>query len=216
MQRAKEAMQVSDDVIRVGISPMTPPQVFLNLWTRIQKIYPDMKFKLITFENTLENAREILANMGQNIDVVAGIFDETMLKFRGCDGTEILLDDLVGEDLMLMQRGWSYYGDLLRDDISRNHPLIKIIPVKWDYTMSFGILHSKIKDDNLFYTDDLYRRYISYNYPQWHIKEYETVHDTFEEDVENCLEAGRNAHMAKPLDVKIITTIIAKYCAKKK
>lgn len=89
MQRAKEAMQVSDDVIRVGISPMTPPQVFLNLWTRIQKIYPDMKFKLITFENTLENAREILANMGQNIDVVAGIFDETMLKFRGCDGTEI-------------------------------------------------------------------------------------------------------------------------------
>lgn len=155
MQRAKEAMQVSDDVIRVGISPMTPPQVFLNLWTRIQKIYPDMKFKLITFENTLENAREILANMGQNIDVVAGIFDETMLKFRGCDGTEILLDDL-------------------------------------------------------------YRRYISYNYPQWHIKEYETVHDAFEEDVENCLEAGRNAHMAKPLDVKIITTIIAKYCAKKK
>lgn len=89
MQRAKEAMQVSDDVIRVGISPMTPTQVFLNLWTRIQKIYPDMKFKLITFENTLENAREILANMGQNIDVVAGIFDETMLKFRGCDGTEI-------------------------------------------------------------------------------------------------------------------------------
>lgn len=74
----------------------------------------------------------------------------------------------------------------------------------------------RIKDDNPFYTDDLYGRYISYNYPQWHIKEYETVHDAFEEDVENCLEAGRNAHMAKTLDVKIITTIIAKYCVKKK
>lgn len=55
----------------------------------------------------------------------------------------------------------------------------------------------RIKDDNPFYTDDLYRRYISYNYPQWHIKEHETVHDAFEEDVENCLEAGRNAHMAR-------------------
>ena len=39
--------------------------------------------------------------------------------------------------------------------------------------------------------------------------------NAFKEDVENCLDAGMNAHMAKPLDVKIITTIIAKYCAKK-
>ena len=42
---------------------------------------------MITFENTSENAREILANMGKNIDVIAGIFDETMLELRGCDGT---------------------------------------------------------------------------------------------------------------------------------
>lgn len=147
-----------------------------------------------------ENAREILANMGKNIDVIAGIFDETMLELRGCDGTEIsrepfcvavsihhrlakkekiTLDDLAGENLMLMKRGWSYYGDMLRDDMMKNHPeinivdfnlynveafnrcennnevllafkswesvhpLIRIIPVEWDYTMPFGILHSK-------------------------------------------------------------------------
>ncbi len=162
--------------------------------------------ELITFENTIENAREILANLGQNIDVVAGIFDETMLKLRGCDGTEIsrepfcvavsihhrlaekkkiTLDDLAGENFMLMQRGWSYYGDRLRDDMIRNHPeinivdfdlynveafnwcenenevllafkswesvhpLIKIIPVEWDYTMPFGILHSKTPSDKV-------------------------------------------------------------------
>ena len=127
-------------------------------------------------------------------------FDETMLELRGCDGTEIsrepfcvavsihhrlakkekiTLDDLAGENLMLMQRGWSYYGDMLRDDMMKNHPeiniidfnlynveafnrcennnevllafkswesvhpLIRIIPVEWDYTMPFGILHSK-------------------------------------------------------------------------
>lgn len=28
VKRAQEAMQVSDDVIRVGISPMTPPQIY--------------------------------------------------------------------------------------------------------------------------------------------------------------------------------------------
>ena len=198
--RAQEAMNHNEEIIRVGISPMTPPEVFVELWPKIQKIYPEMKFKLITFENTPENAREILANMGKNIDVIAGIFDETMLEFRGCDGTEIsrepfcvavsihhrlakkekiTLDDLAGENLMLMKRGWSYYGDMLRDDMMKNHPeinivdfnlynveafnrcennnevllafkswesvhpLIRIIPVEWDYTMPFGILHSK-------------------------------------------------------------------------
>ena len=198
--RAQEAMNHNEEIIRVGISPMTPPEVFVELWPKIQKIYPEMKFKLITFENTPENAREILANMGKNIDVIAGIFDETMLDLRGCDGTEIsrepfcvavsihhrlakkekiTLDDLAGENLMLMQRGWSYYGDMLRDDMMKNHPeinivdfnlynveafnrcennnevllafkswesvhpLIRIIPVEWDYTMPFGILHSK-------------------------------------------------------------------------
>ena len=198
--RAQEAMNHNEEIIRVGISPMTPPEVFVELWPKIQKIYPEMKFKLITFENTPENAREILANMGKNIDVIAGIFDETMLELRGCDGMEIsrepfcvavsihhrlakkekiTLDDLAGENLMLMQRGWSYYGDILRDDMMKNHPeinivdfnlynveafnrcennnevllafkswesvhpLIRIIPVEWDYTMPFGILHSK-------------------------------------------------------------------------
>lgn len=80
VKRAKDAMQVSEDVIRVGVSPLTPPQIFVELWPKIQKLYPDMKFKLITFENTSENAREILANLGQNIDVVAGVFDESLLE----------------------------------------------------------------------------------------------------------------------------------------
>ena len=198
--RAKDAMNDNDEIIRVGISPMTPPEIFVELWPKIQELYPDMKFKMITFENTTENAREILANLGQNIDVIAGIFDRTMLKLRGCDGTEIsrepfcaavsihhrlakkkkiTLEDLSGETLMLMQKGWSYYNDRLRDDMIKNHPdinivdfelynveafnrcennnevllafkswesvhpLIRIIPVEWDYTMPFGILHSK-------------------------------------------------------------------------
>lgn len=118
----------------------------------------------------IKQINSLEANLGQNIDVVAGIFDETMLKLRGCDGTEIsrepfcvavsihhrlaekkkiTLDDLAGENFMLMQRGWSYYGDRLRDDMIRNHPLIKIIPVEWDYTMPFGILHSETPSDKV-------------------------------------------------------------------
>ena len=148
VKRAKEAMQTSDDVIRVGISPLTPPQVFVDLWPKIQKIYPDMKFQLVPFENTLENAREILGNLGQNIDVIAGIFDDSMLKLRGCNGIEIsrekfcaavsihhrlakkkkiTLNDLEGESIMLMHRNWSHYVDELRDELTENHPDINIV-----------------------------------------------------------------------------------------
>ncbi len=197
--RAKNAMQESGGIIRIGTSPMTPAQVLVDLWPKVQKYCPNVKFQLIPFENTPENAREILGNLGQNIDVVAGAFDETMLNLRRCAGLELsrepiccavsihhtlaqkeklTVQDLYGENLMLMRRGWSHYVDLLRDDLWKNHPqihivdfqfydvaifnqcenrdcvlmaienwryvhpLLKILPVDWNYTIPFGLLHS--------------------------------------------------------------------------
>ena len=146
--RAKNAMQESVDVIRIGTSPMTPAQVLVDLWPKLQEYCPNTKFQLIPFDNTPENAREILGNLGQNIDVVAGIFDETMLNLRRCAGLELsrepiccavsihhrlaqkerlTVEDLYGENLMLMRREWSHYVDLLRDDIWKNHPQIHIV-----------------------------------------------------------------------------------------
>ena len=197
--RAKNAMQESSEVIRIGTSPMTPAQFLVNLWPKVQQYDPDVKFQLVPFDNTPENAREILANLGQNIDVVAGIFDETMLHLRQCAGLELTrepiccavsvhhrlaqkdaltIQDLYGERLMLIRRDWSHYVDLLRDDIWKNHPqiqivdfdfysvdafnqcennncvlmamenwryvhpLLRILPVEWGYTIPFGLLHA--------------------------------------------------------------------------
>lgn len=197
--RAKNAMLESESIIRIGTSPMTPAQVLVDLWPEVQPLCPNVKFQLIPFDNTPENAREILANLGQNIDVVAGIFDETMLKLRRFAGLELTrepiccavsvhhrlaqkerlrVEDLHGEKLMLMRRDWSHYVDLLRDDIWENHPeieivdfdfydvgafnqcennncvlmavenwryvhpLLKILPVDWGYTIPFGLLHA--------------------------------------------------------------------------
>lgn len=77
--RARNAMQEDSNVIRIGSSPMTPAQLLMELWSKVQTICPDIKFQIVPFENTPENAREILANLGTNIDVVGGIFDDTML-----------------------------------------------------------------------------------------------------------------------------------------
>ena len=79
---------------------------------------------------------------------------------------------------MLFHRDWSHYVDMLRDDLWKNHPqirivdfdfydvsvfnrcennnyllmaienwryvhpLLKILPVEWDYSIPFGLLHS--------------------------------------------------------------------------
>lgn len=84
--RAKNAMIESESTIRIGSSPMTPAQVLVDLWPNVQQYHPNTKFQMVPFDNTPENAREILANLGQNIDVVAGIFDETLLNLRQCEG----------------------------------------------------------------------------------------------------------------------------------
>ncbi len=197
--RAKNAMQKDEEVIRIGTSPMTPAQVLLDLWPRLRNDCPDVKFQLVPYDNTPENAREILGNLGRNIDVVAGIFDETMLNLRQCAGLEIsrepiccavsvhhrlaekdslTVQDLYGETLMLIRQGWSHYVDLLRDDLRKNHPeigitdfefyntevfnqcennncvlmavqkwqyvhpLLKILPVDWNFNIPYGLLHA--------------------------------------------------------------------------
>ena len=197
--RAKNAMQEDTNIIRIGTSPMTPAQLLMQIWPKIQGRCPDIKFQIIPFENTPENAREILANLGKNIDVIGGIFDETMLNFRSCAGLELsrepfycavsvhhrlaakdklTVKDLYGENLLLIRRDWSHYVDELRDELWKNHsqiniidfefysmdvfnrcensndvllaiagwanvhPLLKVLPVEWDYSIPYGLLHS--------------------------------------------------------------------------
>lgn len=80
LERARNTFNMQGEIIRIGVSPITPVQIFMDLWSQVQGYCPNLKLKLVPFENTPENAREILKNLGQNIDVVTGIFDETMLK----------------------------------------------------------------------------------------------------------------------------------------
>ncbi len=94
--RAQNAMQSNDNIIRIGTSLMTPHQFLMDLWPKIHRLEPELKFQIVNFENTPENAREILARLGENIDVVAGIFDETMLSLRGCTAFEPPADLLRG------------------------------------------------------------------------------------------------------------------------
>ena len=87
--RAKNAAEEGDKVIRIGTSPMTPGQFLLDLWPSLHEHCPDIKFQLVPYENTPENTREILRNLGQNIDIVAGPFDQRALELWQCSALEL-------------------------------------------------------------------------------------------------------------------------------
>ena len=148
IRRARNAMETEKSVIRIGTSPMTPAQILTDLWPKIHEHCSNLSFQIIPFENTPENAREILKNLGQNIDVVTGVFDDTLLNVRGCSGLEITkeplccavsiyhplavrdkltVQDLYGEELLMMHRGWSSYVDKLREELTEHHREIKIV-----------------------------------------------------------------------------------------
>lgn len=182
--------------VRIGTSIMTPAKFLLDIWTGLQKHTSAMQIELIPFENTPENAREILRNLGKHIDVVAGIYDDGFLVERQCQAVHledktlalavpfthplcnksvITFDDLKGADVMFITKGWSVVDNIRRelpakgvnlidfdffnisvfnkavkdnvpimaiDGWENIHPLLKIIPVEWDYKIPFGIMYS--------------------------------------------------------------------------
>ncbi len=199
IQRARQAMREEETVIRVGSSPMTPAQVLLDLWPALHEQYPGLRFQLVPFENTPENAKEILEHLGDHIDMVAGIFDEDLLNTRKCQGLILKrepiclavslnhplaakkclhMEDLRGQTIMLIRPGGFHEVDLLREKLKNTepeihleefpfyntevfnqceqgnqllmavenwksvHPLMKIIPVDWNYSIPFGLLYA--------------------------------------------------------------------------
>ncbi len=145
--RATSSMKQDANSIRIGSSPMTPAEVLVELWPRVSELLPGIKFQLIPFENTPENASHLLRNMGEDIDVVAGIFDDALLKYHECAATQLSLEplcvsfslnhplarlgdvtieDLYGEEVMMITPGRMGCMDALRDFLTHHHSRIKI------------------------------------------------------------------------------------------
>lgn len=141
VERAKARESSAASVIRIGTSFMTPVTPLLELWQDIQAYMPDIKFQVVPFDNTPENAREILRTLGEHIDIVAGVFDAgTWNCYPYCQGLEIRkepiccavsrmhplaakkrlsLSDLSGETLCIIRQGWAQQMDALRQELQK-------------------------------------------------------------------------------------------------
>lgn len=121
--------------IRIGASFMTPAKFILDLWEEIQSADPDLKIEMIPFVNTPENARGILRSLGKQIDVVAGIYDDSLIEENGfqvmpmrdkrimlavprsnalVDKKAISVADLKNTNVMFIKKGWNRYLDAMR------------------------------------------------------------------------------------------------------
>jgi hypothetical protein len=199
IEKAKKVEEKIVNTVRVGISLMTPGKKLIDIWLKISNEYPDINLEIIPFENKPERAKEILENMGKEIDVIVAIHDDALLGLKTCIATKLfdeplccalsinhhlaskdklIFEDLDNENLMLIHKGWNKAMDSLREEIIENHnkvnimdfnffnldifnecensknilviadnftgihPLIKILPVEWDFKTPFSILHS--------------------------------------------------------------------------
>lgn len=211
IQYSKEAItrasQIKDEhTIRLGVSFTTPVDYIMNLWNQMNDQF--LKLELVSFENTPENAKEIMKNFGQKMDIVAGIYSHNLLKERNCLALKLYesplslaiprthhlaakkivnIEDLKDEKILILKSGYLEDIDHLRIDLlSKNssiileeipffnikafnqcvnenklmivipeweniHPMLKIIPVKWNYTIPFGIMYSKQPSNDVQY-----------------------------------------------------------------
>ena len=138
-QKAREIREgETSRSIRIGTSVMTPAKFILDVWSQIQSRMPTLKIELIPFENNPVNSVEILRNLGQHIDVVAGLYDDNFLQERRCLAAHmydkrILLavpvshalsaeslitpEKLKNRKVLFIRRGWNIYVDNLRDKL---------------------------------------------------------------------------------------------------
>ena len=211
IQYSKEALvranQIKDErIIRLGVSFTTPVDYIMDLWNQMND--QSLKLELVSFENTPENAKEIMKNFGQKMDIVAGIYSHNLLKERNCLALKlyesplalaiprthplaskeiIKIEDLKDEKILILKKDYLEDIDRLRIDLlSKNpsiileeipffnikafnqcvnenklmivipewkniHPMLKIIPVQWNYTIPFGIMYSKHPSNDVQY-----------------------------------------------------------------
>ncbi len=146
IESARQAMSSNDRTFRVGTSLLNPAKPFMDLWYRVNQEFPDYKLHLVTFEDNHEGILSEIMQLGKKFDFLVGVCDSrqwldkcSMLtlgtykkmiavsqEHRLATKTNITLEDLYGETLMMVKEGDSPANDRIRDDLRKNHPAIQI------------------------------------------------------------------------------------------
>ncbi|MBP3489341.1 MAG: LysR family transcriptional regulator [Roseburia sp.] len=199
IENAKQAQKAYDKTFCVGTSLLNPAKPFMDLWYKVGRQFPDYKLHLVPFEDDHEGILSEIEQLGEKFDFLLAVCDSkqwldrcNMLplgryrkmcavsrEHRLAGKKYLTLPDLYGETLMMVKEGDSEVNDLIRSDLRKNHPEIRIedtpqfydisvfnrcietgnvllmlecwqdvhpalvsIPVRWDYSIPYGLLYA--------------------------------------------------------------------------
>lgn len=156
IENARQAMNANDTTFRVGTSMLNPAKPFMDLWYRVNSEFRDYKLHLVPFEDNHEGILSEIAQFGTKFDFLLAVCD-SKLWLNQCNmlplgrykkmcavsrnhplaHKKILqISDLYGETLMMVKQGDSEINDIIREDLTRNHPAIQIEDTPQFYDIS--------------------------------------------------------------------------------
>ena len=156
LAEAKAAEHSYDTTFCVGTSLLNPAKPFMDIWYRVNKKFPDYKLHLVPFEDDHDGILSEIKKLGEKFDFLIGVCDSkawlSLCNFmplgrykkmiavsrehRLALKSNIDLEDLYGETLMMVKRGDSGVNDFIRNDLEKNHPQIHIEDTPQFYDLS--------------------------------------------------------------------------------
>ena len=79
-ERARELYTKQNRIIRIGVSVMNPPNHLVKIWENVYRINPEVKCRFVSFESTAAGMERAFSTIGQDCDVIAGVYDDAFLK----------------------------------------------------------------------------------------------------------------------------------------
>ena len=131
-ERARELYTKQNRIIRIGVSVMNPPNHLAKIWENVYRINPELKCRFVSFESTAAGMERAFSTIGQDCDVIAGVYDDAFLKkydlkalhlfdisavIGYVPGAFLTFQDLRGKTVQLPVRGTFKAIDDCRDDM---------------------------------------------------------------------------------------------------
>ena len=156
IQNARNAMDRYNHTFCVGTSLLNPAKPFMDLWYEASREFPDYRLHIVPFEDDHEGIVSEIAQLGTKFDFLIGVCDSrtwldkcNMLQIgqfrKMCSVSRehrlaskecLEISDLYGETLMMVAEGDSGVNDFIRNDLTRNHPQIRIEDTPHFYDIS--------------------------------------------------------------------------------
>lgn len=139
----------------IGTSLLNPAKPFVDLWYKLNQEFPDYKLHLVPFEDNHEGILSEIKKLGKKFDFLIGVCDSkswlslcnflplgrykkmiAVPRYHRLANKKILdIQDLYGENLMMVKKGDSGINDFIRNDLEKNHPEIHIEDTAYFYDM---------------------------------------------------------------------------------